>query len=84
MTRCDIEAKVKAVRDALEGDDVDRIKSAMDELTQASHKMAEQMYQSSGESGAAGAGAAGAAEGGGASESGGGENVVDAEFEETQ
>ena len=83
-TRSDIEAKVKAVRDALQGDDVDRIKSAMDELTQASHKMAEQMYQSSGESGAAGAGAAGAAEGGGASESGGGENVVDAEFEETQ
>jgi molecular chaperone DnaK len=74
--KSDIEAKIKATRDALEGDDVARIKEAMEALTQASHKMAEELYKSNADQDGAppppdaGAGQSGA------------EQVVDAEFEE--
>ena len=43
--KADLEAKIKDTRDALAGDDADAIKAAMDALTSASHKMAEQLYQ---------------------------------------
>ena len=85
-TRTDIEAKLKATRDAIESGDTDRIKSEMEALTQASHKMAEMMYQSA----AAGAPGANPGEPGPtpppenpAGDAGGKGNVVDAEFEET-
>ncbi|MFH1149729.1 MAG: molecular chaperone DnaK [Actinomycetota bacterium] len=39
-----IEAAMGEVREALKGTDVDRIKSTMDELVQASHKLAEAVY----------------------------------------
>src|SRR5881296_580665 len=38
-TRSDLESKVKAVRDALNGTDVEAVKSATETLMQASHKM---------------------------------------------
>ncbi len=84
-TKSDLEAKVKAVRDALNGTDVEAVKNATETLMQASHKMAEQAYKATGgapgEPGAAGPGAAGPAgeqPGGGAKK----DDVVDAEFEE--
>ncbi|MCK5688127.1 molecular chaperone DnaK, partial [Myxococcota bacterium] len=88
-TRTDIEAKIKGVRDAIEADDTAAITVAVEELTQASHKMAEKMYEST---------AAEAPEGGVSTEDAAGEEasaddatppppadskVVDAEFEET-
>ncbi len=86
-TRTDIEAKVKAVRDALAGTDVEAVKSTTETLMQASHRMAEEAYKAAGgDAGAGGPGAAGPGAGGQAGgEPTGGEkkdDVVDAEFEE--
>ncbi|HEY6909286.1 MAG TPA: Hsp70 family protein, partial [Myxococcales bacterium] len=85
-TRTDIEAKVKAVRDALAGTDVEAVKSATETLMQASHRMAEEAYKAAGADaggtpGAAGPGAAGQA-GGQAPGAEKKDDVVDAEFEE--
>jgi molecular chaperone DnaK len=97
-TREDLEKKIKDTRAAIEAGDAGKIKSTMEALTQASHKMAEKMYQSSAAEGGGpkpGAGgptpgATGGAGGdgqpsGGAGEKKGGKdaNVVDAEFEES-
>ena len=84
-TRTDLEAKLKAARDALAGTDVEAIKSTSETLMQASHKMAEEAYKAAGGAPGAGGPDAGAA-GGAAGAAPGGEpkkdDVVDAEFEE--
>src|SRR4051812_44936333 len=54
-TKSELESKVKAVRDALNGTDVEAVKSATDTLMQASHRMAEQAYKAAGAPGDAGA-----------------------------
>ena len=73
------------LKSALEGEDLERISSATENLTQASHVLAEALYKQSAaqnaESGAE-AGADGAPGGEGAE--GGDDNVVDAEFEEVK
>jgi molecular chaperone DnaK len=43
-TRTNVENEVENVKKALEGDDVDTIKTAIEALTAASHKLAELMY----------------------------------------
>jgi molecular chaperone DnaK len=48
-----VEAALHAVKDAVKGDDAGKIRSAMTDLQQASHAMAEQLYKAS--AGAAGA-----------------------------
>ncbi len=86
-TKTDLEAKVKAVRDALAGTDVEAVKTATESLMQASHRMAEEAYKAAGAAGG-GPGAPGpdAAGGQAGPQAGGGEkkkdDVVDAEFEE--
>jgi molecular chaperone DnaK len=79
----------KAVEDALEetkkaiqGGNIDTIRSSMDKLTQASHKLAEAMYRSAGPQGGPGAGDGSAAGGHQTTEDAGAkkDNVVDAEF----
>jgi len=83
-TVSDIEAKIKICREALEGDDIDRIRQTREELQTASHKLAEQMYQNA--DGAPGA-APGAAPGGPDSPADAATaepEVVDAEFEESK
>jgi len=84
-TKSELEAKVKAVRDALAGSDIEAVKSASEALMQSSHRMAEEAYKAAG--GAAGeAGAPGGPEAGGqpGGQAGGAkkDDVVDAEFEE--
>jgi molecular chaperone DnaK len=83
-TRSDLEGKVKAVRDALNGSDVAAVKSATETLMQASHRMAEEAYKAAG--GAQGEpGAAGPETGSQPGEQAGAakkDDVVDAEFEE--
>jgi molecular chaperone DnaK len=75
------EDAVAAARKAVEGEDGDALRSAMDELTRLSHKLAESLYK-----GAApppdqgGAPGAGAASGGGTNKEGGADDVVDAEY----
>jgi molecular chaperone DnaK len=82
-TKTDLEQKVKAVRDALNGTDVEAVKNATETLMQASHRMAEQAYKAAG--GAPGDAGAGGPEAGGqpGGQAGGKkDDVVDAEFEE--
>ncbi len=86
-TRDQINQKIEALKKAMEGDDINAIKTAQDELMQASHKIAEMLYQQTQAGGAAaGAGAAGAAGGqaSGESKGGGEDDVVDADFEEVK
>ena len=85
--KADIEGKTAALKTAMEGEDVAAIKTAMDELSKASHKLAEQLYaQNSQETGpeANAAGAAGAAAAGAANAKKDDENVVDADFTEVK
>jgi molecular chaperone DnaK len=88
-TKGNVEREIENLKKALEGDDLEAIKSASEALTQASHKLAELMYaqasQDQGAAGAAGAAGAGAA-GGNASSSGkdDDDDVVDADFEEVK
>ncbi len=78
-----IEAAVGQTKDAIEGGDVAVIKATMEDLQQASHKLAEAMYQQTGpqgpEEGHGGPGGPGAAQSGKPKE-----DVVDAEFEEVK
>jgi len=53
-----IEEKIASLREALKGKDADKIKSAMEELSKASHKLAEEVYKKAQAQGAAGAGGA--------------------------
>ncbi|MCD6153566.1 MAG: molecular chaperone DnaK [Syntrophobacterales bacterium] len=80
-----IEEAMSRLKKAMEGDDVSAINSAQEELTQASHKLAEAMYAKAsaqqGEAGTnAGASAGGEAQPGGATKND--DDVVDADFEE--
>jgi len=73
-----IEDGIAALKKAMEGNDAAAIKSASDELTQASHKLAEAVYSKAQSSGAEQPGDAPG------EESAGGEKVVEAEFEEVK
>ncbi|MEF8888880.1 MAG: Hsp70 family protein, partial [Desulfohalobiaceae bacterium] len=87
-TKQDLQNKIQELKNVMDGEDAEAIKNATNELSQASHKLAEQLYQqqSQGAGGAeAGeAGAAGGEAGGGQSQSSGGddEDVVDADYTE--
>ena len=84
--KSDIEGKIASLKTLMEGEDVEAIKKATEELAQASHKLAEQLYsQAQGQQpGADAAGAAGAQPGAGAA---GGkkadDDVIDADFTES-
>lgn len=71
-----VESKLKALKDALSGEDVAKINRAVDELQQASFKLAEAMYAKAGASG-------GKPSDGSASGSKPGDEVIDADFKRT-
>jgi len=84
-TKSELEAKVKAVRDALAGSDIEAVKSASETLMQASHRMAEEAYKAAGGAPGEAGGAAGPEAGSQPGGQAGGakkDDVVDAEFEE--
>ncbi len=84
-TKDQINDKIKDLRKAMEGTDLEAIKKAQDELMQASHKLAEMMYQQAAGAQAGGEGGAdtsGKGEKGG--KGGGDDDVVDADFEEVK
>ncbi|MFP3895368.1 MAG: molecular chaperone DnaK [Anaerolineales bacterium] len=56
--RSDIESKIEAVRNALEGDDIDKIRRLREELSEALQQVGAAAYQQAGGPGAGGAGAA--------------------------
>ena len=80
-TKSDVEGAVERLKKSLEGDDAQEIKRLADELTQASHKLAEKMYAhaSQGQGPSGDAGGSGPKEG-----SAGNDEVVDADFEEVK
>ncbi|MEN8139868.1 MAG: molecular chaperone DnaK [Thermodesulfobacteriota bacterium] len=84
-TKKSVEEGIEKLKKALEGDDVEAIKAATEELTQASHKLAEIMYAQAQQGGGEGGGPGGS---GGAGAAGGGkpddDDVVDADFEEVK
>lgn len=71
-----IESGVEDLKKALAGEDVEEIKSATDKLTEASHKLAEQIYAANQQESAAAAGSEESGESGESSD----EDVVDAEI----
>jgi molecular chaperone DnaK len=79
-TKDQITQAVEKLKKAMEGENVEEIKRLSDELTQASHKLAETMYaQASQQQQAQAGGASTEANAGGASND---DDVVDADFEE--
>ncbi len=78
-SRTAIESALSEAKSALEADDVTRIRSAFEALTQASHKLAEEMYKQAGAGEGGGGDSAGPQPGGGKDE-----GVVDADFEEVK
>jgi len=71
--RKEVEEKIAKLREKMEGDDIEAIRRASDELTQASYRLAEILYRTK----------TGASEGEGASQSQKGkDDVIDADFEE--
>ena len=78
--RGEIEAKLQETKDAIASEDLAAMKAAVEALSQASHKLAEKMYQQDGAAGPA----PGAAPGPEAQDSANDPNIVDAEFEENR
>ncbi len=80
-----IEEAIEKVKKALEGDDLDAIKKAQDDLMNVSHKLAEAMYAKTA-GGPGGPGASGGAGSAGADQASGkkDDDVVDADFEEVK
>jgi len=84
--RSAVEAAMGKLKDAIAADDIDQIDAATEELTKASHVLAEALYKRNAEQAqqaAGGDGGGGEAAGPGAGGEGP-DNVVDAEFEEVQ
>ena len=80
-TKSKVEKAIEKLRKAMEGDDKDEIRRLSEELTNASHKLAEAMYQQASQSEGQKQGPQAA---GGARASKQDEDVVDADFEEVK
>ena len=79
-TKAKIEEATAALKKVMEGEDVEAIKQKSEELTQASHKLAEAMYQEAAKAGAQGGADAGQDAGAAPQD----DDVVDADFEEVK
>ncbi len=86
QTRANVESGIADLKKAMEGDDADAIKRSSEALNQASHKLAEQLYQqtASQQQAAGGQRAAGAGQQAGGQQAKADEDVVDADFEEVK
>ena len=86
--KSDIQAKIAELKKTMEGEDVNAIKSSIENLEKASHKLAEELYQKQNMGGAnPGAGAAGQPGGAQQNQQGkgkGDDDVVDADFTEVK
>ncbi len=80
-TKSNVEKEIENVKKAVEGDDTDAINAAIEELTKASHKLAEIMYAQASQDGPEGGAAPGDAGGAEAQQD---DDVVDADFEEVK
>ena len=80
-TKGNINQAIENLKKAMEGADTEEIKKLTDELTQASHKLAEAMYAQASQQQAQAEGTTGAKSAAGAEKD---EDVVDADFEEVK
>lgn len=80
-TKTNVEEAIGRLRKAMEGSDTQEIKQKTEELTQASHKLAEAMYQ---KAAASGGDAGGGDQTGASQKRGPDDDVVDADFEEVK
>jgi len=79
-SRSQIEASLTEAKSALETEDLDKLKTAFEALSTASHKLAEEMYKkAAAQEGDGGGGTSGTGASGGSDE-----GVVDADFEEVK
>jgi len=83
-TKTKVEDAVGELRKVMDGDDTDKIRRASEELTNASHKLAEAMYQQASQAEGQKAGAQQQADGSGARAAKPEDDVVDADFEEVK
>ncbi len=85
-TAKNIEDAMEKAKKAIEGEDIDAMKAAMEELTQSSHKLAEAMYAKVAKEQQAGGHDAqdGNGQASGGDSGAGKDNVVDADFEEVK
>lgn len=83
-TASTIERALERAKKAMESEDITVIKSATDELTQSSHKLAEAMYARAAKEQASAQGARTERAGGGNGHARDKDNVVDADFEEVK
>ncbi|MGB9735606.1 MAG: molecular chaperone DnaK [bacterium] len=74
-----LEDSIEKAKSVLQERDMDKMKAAIDDLTRASHRLAEEMYKKAASSGSTGASGAGQSEAGGEAKK---EDVINAEFEE--
>ncbi|MDD3812998.1 MAG: Hsp70 family protein, partial [Desulfocapsaceae bacterium] len=79
-TKSNVEKEIEKVKAAAAGDDIEALKSAVEALTTASHKLAELMYAQASQQGAD----AGHTEGGASGSAPKDDDVVDADFEEVK
>ena len=77
--RAQLESAIEDARKAMEADDADAMKKAEQTLTETSHKLAEVMYQQE-----AGGGGGAAGQGAGAAGGGSQEDVIEAEYVDTE
>ncbi len=84
--KSDVESKSSDLKEAMKGEDTEEIKRLSEELMQASHKLAEAMYQQASQQPGGDADAGGGPEAGGGDQAGGApdDDVVDADFEEVK
>ena len=81
--KSDIETKAEALKKAMEGEDVEAIKKATEELSQSSHKLAEQLYAQQAQGAEAGA-TDGTGPNAGAGAAKDDDDVVDADYTEVK
>ncbi len=78
--RKEVEEKIAELRKVMEGEDINAIRRASDELTQASYKLAEMLYREKTSQSTSTGGEAGSSQD--TSKKKGGDDVIDADFEE--
>jgi molecular chaperone DnaK len=81
--RTKAEEQIKALREAIQSEDHDKIKSVTGELQQTLYGISSNLYQQEGATGAGAAGPEAGAPGAGSTSGGGEDDVIDAEFSET-
>ncbi len=81
-TKASVEKEIENVKKVMTGDDIDAIKSAIDALTAASHKLAELMYAQAAKDNPDNTGGSGSGSAGNAGKKD--DDVVDADFEEVK